>query len=219
MFDKIKSLYSCFISSIYDRMLIDAEEKCLKDWRQTMLSGITGDVLEIGAGTGANLPYYSNKITSLVLTEPNVHMRQKLTEKAKDYNNLPIKQMDCAAESIPAEDASFDVVVCTLVLCSVDNPQQALAEIYRVLRPAGKLVFIEHVIATNRPDRLKWQERLEPVWKRLQCGCHLTRDTEKRILDAGFSFETIGRQSMRGVPPIVRPCIRGVAVKLFQNWI
>ena len=82
-----------------------------------------------------------------------------------------------------------------------------------MLRPGGKLLFIEHVAASNRPQRLKWQHRIEPLWKILQCGCHLTRDTEANILQAGFTVQKITRQSIRGVPAIVRPGIWGEAVK------
>ena len=111
-------------------------------------------------------------------------------------------------------DNSFDAVVSTLLLCTVNNPTLALSEIHRVLRPGGKLLFIEHVAANNNPERLKWQKRIEPFWKILQCGCHLTRDTEANILQADFTIKNISHQSMRGVPSIARPSIWGVAEKL-----
>jgi hypothetical protein len=82
----------------------------------------------------------------------------------------------------------------------------------RVLRPEGRFVFIEHVAATDRPERLKWQHRLEPIWKRLVGNCHLTRDTESAIKAAGFTMENIKHASMRGAPPFVRPSIRGYAI-------
>lgn len=206
-------MLSWLMSKYYDSMLRDAEEKCLKDWRKALLQDLSGDILELGSGTGANLAFYPNNIKSLILTEPNPHMRQQLTLKLDAYQHLPISLKDCAAESLPFPDESFDAAVSTLTLCTVKNPQQALSEIHRVLKPGGKLLFIEHVIANNRPDRLKWQRRIEPFWKILQCGCYLTRDTEKYILDAGFSLQKIHRQSMRGVPPIARPSIWGEAVK------
>lgn len=110
--------------------------------------------------------------------------------------------MDCAAESIHAPDNTFDTVVSTLLLYSIENPRQALFEIYRVLKPQGILLFIEQVAAKDHPQRLKWQRRIEPFWKILQCGCPLTHDTEENILQAGFVFRKTNRQSMRGVPPI-----------------
>ena len=207
-------MFSWLMSKYYDYMLHDAESKCLQDWRKTLLQDVSGDVLELGCGTGANLPFYSKTLNSLVLTEPNRHMRHQLALKLVEYPHLSANTLDCSAESLPFPDATFDAVVSTLLLCSVKNPTRALSEIHRVLRPHGKLLFIEHVAASNRPLRLKWQRRIEPFWKILQCGCHLTRDTEKNIIQAGFAYQKIIRQSMRGVPPIARPSIWGEAVKL-----
>jgi ubiquinone/menaquinone biosynthesis C-methylase UbiE len=201
------------MAKTYDYMLRDAEQKCLKDWRNGLLQDLAGDVLEIGSGTGANLAHYPSTIHRLVLTEPNRMMRYKLGLKIAEYPQLPIQVADCAAEHLFYPDNSFDAVVCTLLLCSVKYPQRALYEIHRVLRPSGKLIFIEHVAAFNRPERLKWQKRFEPLWKTVQCGCHLTRDTENDILNAGFEFQTITRESIRGVPAIARPGIRGIAIK------
>jgi ubiquinone/menaquinone biosynthesis C-methylase UbiE len=207
-------MFAWLMAKYYDYMLRDAEEKCLQDWRKTLLQDLSGDVIELGCGTGANLAFYPQTINRLVLTEPNPHMRSQLSVKLIDYTHLSASTLDCSAELIPFPDASFDVVVSTLLLCSVKNPQQALSEIHRVLRPHGKLLFIEHVAASNNPVRLKWQRCIEPVWKMFQCGCHLTRDTEKNILQAGFTLQKITRQSMRGVPAIARPAIWGEAVKI-----
>ena len=110
-------------------------------------------------------------------------------------------------------DASFDAVVCTLVLCSVQDVQVALTEIFRVLRPGGRLLFVEHVAARQHSTRLAWQRRLEPIWKRVAGNCHLTRDTEQAIRAVGFQFERIERESMRKAMPLIRPCIRGAARK------
>lgn len=202
------------MAKYYDYMLRDAEEKCLQDWRKTLLQDLSGDVIELGCGTGANLAFYPETVNRLVLAEPSPHMRRQLALKLAAYSHLSVSVLDCAAESIPVPDGTFDAVVSTLLLCSVKNPQQALSEIHRVLRPQGKLLFIEHVAASNRPERLKWQRRIEPFWKMLQCGCHLTRDTEENILQAGFAWHKITRQSIRGVPAIARPGIWGEAVKL-----
>lgn len=207
-------MFSWLMAKYYDAMLRDAEEKCLRDWRRSLLQNVTGEVLELGCGTGANLAFYSNAINRLVLAEPSSPMRQQLAIKLTAYPELSAKILNCAAESIPFPDNSFDVVVSTLLLCSVKDPQQALSEIHRVLRPNGKLLCIEHVIASHRPERLKWQRRIEPFWKILQCGCHLTRDTERDIVQAGFAWQTIHRQSMRGVPAIARPSIWGEAMKV-----
>ncbi len=207
-------MFSWLMAKYYDYMLRDAEEKCLKDWRKILLQDLSGDVLELGCGTGANLAFYPNTINHLVLAEPNLSMQQQLDLKLKNYSHLPASVLVCTAESISTPDNSFDAVVSTLLLCTVNNPALALSEIHRVLRPGGKLFFIEHVAAQNNPERLKWQKRIEPFWKILQCNCHLTRDTEANILQAGFIIQKINRQSMRGVPAIVRPSIWGIAEKL-----
>ena len=198
----------------YDKIMLDAEEKCLSEWRKDLLKDLGGDVLEIGCGTGANLAYYPQSVKHLVAAEPDKNMRQMFTSKLSQYKHLSVSILDYNGEGFPVPDNSFDAVVSTLVLCSVKNPQQMLAEIYRVLKPQAKLVFIEHVASYNNPSRLKWQKLLEPLWKKVSCGCHLTRSTENNIIQAGFMLQDIIRQSMRGVPPIVRPCIRGKAIKV-----
>lgn len=208
------SFISWLWTKFYDKTMQDAELKCLKDWRAALLGNLSEVVLEIGSGTGINLDYYPDTVKQLILIEPDKHMRYKLQEKMATKNNSAIKVLDCAAESIPLANASCDVIVSTLVLCTVKDQAKALLELHRLLRPKGKLIFIEHTAATNHPQRLKWQHRLEPFWKIISCGCHLTRRTEEAILKAGFVFEDISRQSMRGVPPIVRPSIKGIAVKL-----
>ena len=206
-------MFSWLMAKFYDAIMSDAEEKCLHDWRASLLQELSGDVLEIGCGTGANLPFYPSTVQHLVLVEPDKNMRQKLTQKISDYPNLHITQLDYRGDVIPMPDKCFDAVVSTLVLCTVKDPHKILAEIYRILKPQAKLVFIEHVAAVNNPARLKWQKRLNPFWKIISCGCHLTRSTEKNLVDAGFQIEAITRESMRGVPPIVRPSIRGIAIK------
>jgi len=205
--------FSWVWAKFYDKFMEDAEKKCLREWRAALLQNVSGVVLEIGCGTGLNLEYYSPNLQNLILLEPDVHMRKQLNEKIISKNHPNVEVLDGSAESIPLMDASCDVVVSTLVLCSVEDQKKALSEIYRVLRPEGKLIFLEHVAANNNVKRLKWQNRLEPFWKIITCGCHLTRQTDTAMLEAGFVFEGIERQSIRGVPPIVRPSIKGVAVK------
>lgn len=206
-------MLSWLFAKFYDSFMADAEKKCLRDWRSTLLSDLSGDVLELGAGTGANLAYYPSMVKHLWLAEPDLNMRQKLEAKLSQYPQLKTTVLDDCREFISLSDESLDSVVCTLVLCTVDDPKKTLSEIYRILKPNGVLVFIEHVAAESNPVRLKWQKRFEPFWKIIGCGCHLTRRTEQSILQAGFGWQEITRQSMRGVPSIVRPTIYGKAIK------
>jgi len=198
---------SWLMAAIYDGMMRASEEACLAQWRAELLRELSGAVLEIGAGTGATLSLYPNTVTRLVMSEPDPHMRRKLA--ARRSANVEIS--DASIEKLPFEKESFDAVVCSLVLCSVADPQAALAQIRRVLKPGGRLVFLEHVAAEGKPSRLKWQRRIEPVWKHLMGNCHLTRHTEAAIEAAGFRIERIQRESMRKALPVCRPSIRGIA--------
>jgi ubiquinone/menaquinone biosynthesis C-methylase UbiE len=199
---------SWLMAAVYDRFMKVSEEACLARWRADLLRDLSGEVLEVGAGTGSTLGLYPKAVTRLVMAEPDPHMRRKLLEKRGT-----IEVSDAPAEKLPFDQASFDAVVCSLVLCSVRDQAAALAEIARVLRPGGRLLFLEHVAAEGKPERLKWQGRIEPVWKHLMGNCHLTRRTEAAIAAAGLEIETIQRESIRKALPIVRPSIRGVARK------
>ncbi len=199
-----------FLAAIYDRFMAKTERAALGEWRHALLAPLAGEVLEVGAGTGANLPHYPPAVTRLVLAEPDRHMRRRLVARARERG---AEVVDAPCEKLPFADASFDAVVSTLVLCSVASLEDALAEMRRVLRPGGKLVFMEHVAAWDRPDRLKWQRRLEPFWKRLAGNCHLTRTTAEAIERAGFTLGEVKRESVRKALPWVRPSVRGVATR------
>ena len=204
---------SWVMAAVYDRFMRGSEEACLAQWRAELLRDLSGAVLEVGAGTGVTLPHYPKSIARLVLCEPDAHMRRKLKRKVDAFalNNVEIS--DASLDSLPFKAGEFDAVVCSLVLCSVPDQPAALAAIARVLKPGGRLVFLEHVAADGRPERLKWQRRIEPVWKHLMGNCHLTRRTEAAIAAAGFRIERIQRESIRKALPIVRPSIRGLARK------
>lgn len=206
-----------FVAAVYDRWMRASEEACLVQWRQELLQDLEGEVLEVGAGTGAMLPHYPSLLTRLVLAEPDPHMRRRLGRKRSASAFPRLELSDASLEGLPMPDASFDAVVCTLVLCSVQDVQVALTEIFRVLRPGGRLLFVEHVAARQHSTRLAWQRRLEPIWKRVAGNCHLTRETEQAIRAVGFQIERIERESMRKAMPFIRPfigpCIRGAARK------
>ncbi len=202
---------SWLIAAVYDRWMRASEKACLDPWRAELLQDLTGEVLEVGAGTGVSLPHYPEAVTRLVLCEPDRHMRRRLHATCGSSGLRQVEVSDASLEALPMAPASFDVVVSSLVLCSVPDVHAALAEIFRVLRPGGCFVFLEHVAADGNPRRLQWQRRIEPVWKRFAGNCHLTRRTEEAIIAAGFEIERIQRESIRRAMPFARPSIRGVA--------
>ncbi len=202
---------SWLMSTIYDRFMESSERACRSEWRAALLGGLEGDVLEIGAGTGLNLPHYPRSLSRLVLSEPDPNMRAKLADKLGGTRLDRVELSGAGVDELGVPDASFDVVVSTLVLCSVPDVGRALASIRRVLRPGGALVYLEHVAADDRPERLRWQRRLEPAWRRIAGNCHLARQTGRAIREAGFVVEHEERESMRKSLSIVRASIRGVA--------
>lgn len=202
---------SRFVAALYDRFMEASEVACLRAWRRDLLADVSGDVLEIGVGTGANLSHYPETLRSLTLSEPDPHMRRRLAKACERTRDRPVTLLDASATSLPVPAESFDVVVATLVLCTVPDPRAALAEVWRVLRPGGRFVYLEHVAAWDNPGRLRWQRMLEPAWRVVADGCHLTRPTGELIRGAGFVVESEVRESMRKALPWVRPSVRGVA--------
>lgn len=199
-----------FMAAIYDRFMEPMEERCGQAWRHGLLRPLTGRILEIGAGTGRNLEHYGETV-SLVLAEPDPHMRKRLERRVAEVR--PGTRVEgWSVEALDCPDAAFDVVVSTLVLCSVADVHRALGEIRRVLVAGGTLVFLEHVLS-DKPARRRWQRRIEPVWKRVAGNCHLCRETERALESDGFVIEQITRESARGALPIVRSTIRGRATR------
>ncbi len=196
----------------YDRMTAGTERAGLGGMRRELLAGARGRVLELGAGTGHNLPYYTSEVTELVMTEPDPHMASRLRDGLAKEGTAAGKPsvVVSPAEDLPFDDDSFDTVVATLVLCTVGDPQRALAEARRVLVEGGRLLFIEHVRSTS-PRRAWWQDRLERPWGFLAAGCHPNRATDQLLAGAGFWIDSIERTKLPKAPPIVRPLIRGVA--------
>lgn len=208
---------SWFFAKVYDPFMRRTEEACLARWRDELLAPLEGSVLEIGAGTGVNLGHYPRRLLRadgtterLVLTDPDRHMLERLRGRP-EAGTAQVER--ASADALPYPDASFDAVVSTLVLCSVPDVERTLAEVRRVLRPGGALVFLEHVAAAPGSRRRVWQRRVEPLWSRVASGCHLTRETDRSIEHAGFTFETLTKESMRKAMPLVRPTVRGVARK------
>jgi|SRR5215218_1830355 len=196
-------------AALYDRQLRPLERGWLGQRRGALLGELTGQVLEVGAGTGGNLAHYRHA-GKVVACEPDPAMRARLAGKLADAP-VPVQLCDAAAEALPFADQSFDVVVCTLVLCTVPDLPAALAESYRVLRPGGRLAFLEHVRGRGRLAR--WQDRLTPLQVWFAGGCHPNRDTQAAIADAGFAIGPLEVFEPTPNSPITRPFIQGAATR------
>ena len=196
-------------SALYDRGLAATEEAGLREMRRETLAAAAGRTIDLGAGTGANLGLYPPSVTELVLAEPDPHMIKRLRAKVGEMG-IDAEIVDAPAESLPYADSSFDTAVFTLVLCTVPDPAAALAEAARVLKPGGKLLFVEHVRAEDA-GLARWQDRLERPWRFLGDGCHCNRDTVANIEASPFTVERVERGRLPKAPPLVRPLVRGSA--------
>jgi ubiquinone/menaquinone biosynthesis C-methylase UbiE len=195
----------------YDWFLSQTEKAGLRDERRKLLSGASGRTVEIGAGTGLNLDLYPEAVTELVLTEPDAHMAAKLQRRLA-ASNRRAEVVAAPGERLPFEDATFDTAVVTLVLCTVPNPPAVLREIARVLRPGGRLLFLEHVRAED-PGLARWQDRLHTPWFYFGNGCHCNRDTRASIEASPLEVERVERGEIPKSVPLVRPKIFGAAVR------
>lgn len=181
--------------------------------RREIAGGATGRVLEIGAGTGFNFRYYREEVESVTATDPDPFMLKRAQRRAREAP-ISIELRQSLAQELPFEDASFDTVVSTWVLCTVEDLEKALSETRRVLKPEGQLRFVEHVRFQNSFAAL-CQDIATPVWRRVGAGCHPNRDIEQAITEGGFRMQEVHRYG--GAPPIppailVRPHVKGVAV-------
>ena len=193
-------------AAAYDWMLKSTEEAGLHERRRALLRDASGRTLEIGAGTGLNVDLYPDTARPLILTEPEAPMARRLRERAGTRAEV----VDAGADGLPFGDASFDTVVATLVLCTVPDQASALREIRRVLKPGGRLLFLEHVRAEDQRVA-KWQDRVVPIWRFAARGCHPNRDTAAALRAAGYSIERLDTGELPKSPPVVRPFIAGVA--------
>lgn len=209
----IKNIRSLLMAKSYDFLMQGTEQRCLAAWRKEILASARGQVLEIGAGTGINLPYFPAQASPLYLCEPDHQMRKQLTRKATDSFRQNITITDWKAELIDMPDESFDTIISTLVLCSVGCLTSSLKEAHRLLRPGGKLIFMEHIVSEH-PTTRAWQKRLEPFWGVCAGDCRLTRDTATAIKNNGFQIERLTEAKMIGAPAFVNRTIRGLARKV-----
>lgn len=175
-------------AAMYDPIMRGAERGFLGRLRDDLLARARGTTLEIGAGTGANITRYTT-VDRLVLTEPEPAMAARLRRRLPAAT-VPVDVEEASGEALPFPDGSFDTVVSTLVLCSVGDPAAVLAEVRRVLRPGGSYLFLEH--GGSDDERLaRWQRRLDPIWKRLAGGCHLSRSAPRMLAEAGFTISDL----------------------------
>jgi len=205
------SIWGHVFAAMYDRMLGKTERAGLGEHRRALLAGAAGDVLEIGGGTGANLQYYGDTVRSLTIVEPEKPMLRRL-EQHIEQSGRQAKALRAPAEDLPFNDASFDAIVSTLVLCTVDDVPRALRELCRVLRPGGKLLFIEHVRSDDE-KLARTQDRMLPINVRIGHGCHPNRRTLDSIRDAGFEVTSLEHDTLKHTPKFIRPLIVGVATR------
>ena len=197
------------IGWLYDLLSRKAEKGELGERRDELLSGLEGTVLEIGAGTGLNLPHYE-RAEKVIAVEPDPSMSRRLRGRAQEAA-VPVEVVAGSAESLPFEDGAFDTAVITFVLCSVEDPSAALAELRRVLAPGGRLVLLEHVRGEGTLAR--WQDRFTPLHRKLAGNCHLNRDTRRAVAEAGFDATGVATTSIPGSHPLVRSGVQGVAIR------
>ena len=185
----------------------------MTNYRQRLLSEVSGEVLEIGFGTGLNLPHYPETVTSLTTVDPNEGM-SAIAQKRIDTSPIPVKTQAISGEKLPMPDASFDNVVCTWTLCSIPNVEQALREAYRVLKPGGKFFFIEHGLS-NEGGVARWQNWVTPVQKVVADGCHLNRKIDALVSNV---FDEVKSEEFYAddLPKLMGYFYRGTAIK--KGW-
>jgi ubiquinone/menaquinone biosynthesis C-methylase UbiE len=198
----------------YARISVGMEGAGVGRLRGELLAGLTGNVMEVGAGNGLNFGHYPRTVSSVLAVEPESHLRG-IAQQSAATAAVPIKVVDGSAEQLPADDGSFDAVIATLMLCSVSDPAAALAEMRRVLRPGGELRFMEHVRAGTAGYRGVQRLADATIWPRCFGGCHASRDPVPAIEAAGFSITNLTRYRLPDsrLPWPTAPHARGVAVR------
>ena len=203
-------VYGRIFAAGYEHWTCASERGGLREQRRRLLAGLSGQVLEIGPGAGLNFPYYPGTVTELTLAEPEDAMADRLDRRfaGTGRNGRVVRS---PAEDLPLDDDSVDHCVATFVLCTVGDPERALAEIARVLRPGGTFVFMEHVRSTDK-GLAAWQDRLAPLWLRFGNGCRCNRPTPDTIETFdGLELDELRRDSMPRAVPLVRPLAIGTA--------
>jgi SAM-dependent methyltransferase len=198
------------MARLYDPFLAAGERAGMRQRRAALLNDAYGRVVELGAGTGLNVEHYTADVTDLMLSEPEPGMRGRLARRLQREGRIA-RIVAAPAERLPVADASVDTVVSTLVLCTVGDPEAALREVDRVLRPGGQLLFLEHVRASS-PRLAAWQDRLREPWRHFGGGCVCNRASLDLMRAAGFTV-VADTATWRGMPAIVHPLVMGRATR------
>ncbi|MBD2448582.1 class I SAM-dependent methyltransferase [Nostoc sp. FACHB-152] len=201
-----------FYSQVIFPRLLDwsLSDPDLAKYRQELLADVTGEVLEIGFGTGLNLAYYPAHIHKITTIDVNLGMNA-LAKKRIDDSGIKVEQLLLSSENLPMADNTFDSVVSTWTLCSIANVEQALKEVYRVLKPGGKFFFVEHGLS-DKPNVQVWQHRLTPIQKVIADGCHLNRNIQQ-LVEKQFDYVEIKRFTPENFPDLMAHLYKGFAVK------
>jgi ubiquinone/menaquinone biosynthesis C-methylase UbiE len=198
-------------AAAYDAILSRCEQNGLSDMRRELLAQATGDVVELGAGTGLNLEHYPAEVSRLVLTEPDPEMAKKLRQRVQ-RESRSAEVVEAPGEQLPFPDDSFDTAIATLILCTAPEPGRVLGEVNRVLKPGGSFLFLEHVRAPDGSGLSRWQDRLMPVQRFIGCGCHPNRRTAAAIESSPLEVLALRETELpKQAGPLARPAILGAA--------
>jgi len=204
-----------FFAWYYPKVVGRAEEAGQAETRRELLSEASGRTLEIGAGSGFNLPHYTAAVTELVVSEPSPHMREHLRRRLESHPP-PVgawELADASAEHLPFDDMSFDTVTGGFIMCSIPDPERALSEIARVLKPGGRYIFLEHVHAGDGTMLGRFQDLIEIPHRYIAAGCYPNRRTWETIEASPLEVERLDRGEQPKAPPSVKPTILGSAVR------
>ncbi len=183
-------------------------QPAMTELRSRYVPRARGEVLEIGIGSGLNLPHYTDEVTSITGVDPSAELNETARERAEKLNK-PVNVLGISGEELPVGANHFDTVVCTWTLCTIPNPYRAVEEMRRVLKPGGELLFVEHG-RSDDPKIQKWQARIEPLWKKIGGGCHLTRRADELLEASGFRI-TEQESGYQPGPKVAAFMIHGVA--------
>lgn len=168
----------------------------LVPFRERVIGAAEGRVLEIGIGSALNLPFYGPNVRSVIGLEPSPELLRMAQGRAATAP-VPVELLEASAEAVPLDTASIDTVVTTWTLCTIPDAHKALAEMRRVLKPGGSLLFVEHGRAPE-PGVARWQDRLDPLWRRVAGGCHLNRQIDELISGSGFRIDRLANARVPG---------------------